>query len=609
MMQLIRSNAGKVMTYVLVVGFLGWMVYGIGMEVTGGGGRPGELGSVNGTPITVEAYQRKVQELQQQAQQQGQAKLTPAEQKQLEERAWNELVDGILIRQEMEKRGIGVSDREITYAALNVPAPQIAREEIFQTNGQFDINKYRQYLSSPNASDELLSQLEAYYRDAIPRSKLAQQVSAGMYLPDAELWRQYQDQNETATVEFVPLDLARLAPGQVQVSDQEISAYYDSHKDEFKRPRTARLKVAYLPLTATDADRAAVLAHAQALRDSIAGGKVDFAAAAKAESQDPASAVNGGDLGTITRGQMVGPFDQAVFSLPVNEVSAPVLTEFGYHIIQVTERNGETAKARHILLPLKKSDDELARLDSRADSLQEMSQRLGLERAARAVGATLRSGVTVTETLPFIPGVGDGQEALNWAIGVQREKDVPAHPVSDDVFETPQALYVVQLDQYSPKGEMTLQEATPQIREKLILQKKRERATQIGQQMVAEVRAGRKTLQQVAAEHGLTVQTAGPFTRIQPNQALGAANPAIGAAFGTPVGQVSNVVETPAGLFIIRPTSRSPLDRAQFERQKNQFRAFATQQLRQQSTQRWLDSVRRAAKIKDNRDKVFGRDA
>ncbi len=65
----------------------------------------------------------------------------------------------------------------------------------------------------------------------------------------------------------------------------------------------------------------------------------DFATLAKAESDDAASAVKGGDLGTFKHGQMVAPFDQAAFSVPVGEVSEPVRLRFGYHIIKITSRN------------------------------------------------------------------------------------------------------------------------------------------------------------------------------------------------------------------------------------------------------------------------------
>ena len=277
-------------------------------------------------------------------------------------------------------------------------------------------------------------------------------------------------------------------------------------------------------------------------------------------------------------------------------------TQFGIHLIQVQERTGDQVKARHILLPIGKSEAELAKLDIRADSLSNLAQRSGLDRAARAVGATLRRGITITETLPVIPGVGPAQEALDWAATAGDDAE-EGKPATSDVYENDNALYLVQLESFAPKGRMTLAEATPEIRRDLTVQKKRAQAKVAGQKMVAEIRGGR-TLQQVAAARGLSVGVAGPFTRVDPNPVLGQANAAIGAAFGTPVGQVSNVVETQTGLFIIRPTQRVPADRKAWEAQKEQQRAGVTFQMQQGAVQRWLESARREAKIVDNRDKL-----
>ena len=124
--------------------------------------------------------------------------------------------------------------------------------------------------------------------------------------------------------------------------------------------------------------------------------------------------------------------------------------------------------------------------------------------------------------------------------------------------------------------------------------------------MVAEIRRGR-TLEQVAAARGLTVETTGPFTRMDPNRVFGIASPAVGAAFGTPLNQVSGVVETTGGLFLIRPVARTGASQAEFNRDKAGLRQMLIGQLRQQAVQRWLDSVRRAAKIRDNRDQMMGR--
>lgn len=604
MMQMIRSNSGKFMTIVIVGGFLAWMVYGIGMEVTGASG-PGDLGSVNGTPVTLAAWNQRVQQLEEQARAQGAGRLTAEDSKQIRDQAWNDLVNQILMQQELDRRGIRVTDDEIRFMAMNVPPPQMSQQEIFQSNGQFDINKYRQYLSSPQASDELLAQLEGYYRSVVPESKLREQIGAGTYIPDAQLWRMFRDRNETATVEYVTLDLARLAPRTPAVTEDEVRRYYDEHEDDFKRSRTARFTVAVLRTAPDDADRQAVLAHAQQVRQQLAAGG-DFATIARAESSDTMSARMGGSLGTVRKGQMVAPFDSAVWALPVNELSQPVLTQFGYHLIQVTERGGDTAVVRHILLPLKKDDRTLETLDAKSDTLERVAQSAqGIERAARTVGAALRQGVTVSDNLPYIPGVGPAMEALEWASGEARTLAEGERPVSD-VFEGEQGLYIVRLDSYLAAGKMTLAEARPQITSTLILQKKRALARAEGQKIVAEVRRG-TPLAQAAAAHGLSVATAGPFTRVQGNPALGQATPPVGAAFGTPIGQVSDVVEGPGGLFIVRPTARTAADAQQFAQQKEQMRAVLGQQLRQRATARWLDSVRKAADIEDNREKVLGR--
>jgi peptidyl-prolyl cis-trans isomerase D len=600
MMGFIRSKAGKFLIFPTMIFFLGWMVFELGMSVTGQSG-PGDVGSVNGESISLERYQQAVESLRAQAQGEGSTRITPEMDREIRQRAWEELVTDVLIRQEMERRKIRVSDREIVFAAKHLPAPQLAQQEIFQTNGQFDLRKYQQFLAGPQATDELLGQLEGYYRDMLPRRKLERQLAAGARVSDMELWRAFQDQNERAAVEYISLDLSRLAPGTVNVSDADVRRRYDEQAERFERPRTARFTVAYLGKSLTPADRQAALARAQAVRQEIVGG-ADFAEVARRESQDPGSARNGGDLGTFGRGQMVPAFDSAAFSLPVGEVSQPIETQFGLHLIQVQERTGDQVKARHILLPIGKSDEELAKLDARADSLETLARRSGVDRAARAVGATVRRGITVSDALPAIPGVGPALEALNWAATAQDDAEGDKAPISD-IFENDNAVYLVQLESFQPKGKMTLAEATPQIRRDLVLERKRATARAAGEKLVAQLRAG-QPMQQVAAANGLQVGTAGPFTRAEPNPVLGQANAAIGAAFGTPVGRVSGVVETPTGLFIIRPTQRTPADRAAFEAQKEQQRQSVTFQMQQSVIQRWLESARREAEIEDNRDKL-----
>ncbi|HEY7769918.1 peptidylprolyl isomerase, partial [Longimicrobium sp.] len=340
MMQFIRSNVGKALVFLIIPAFILWMVLEIGMEVMGGAGaRSGALGSVNGSAITAQVYNDAYNAMVQQAQQQG-TEITPETERAIREQAWDQVVAEILLRQELSRRRIRVTDQEILWAARNLPQPDLARQEIFLTNGQFDLQKYRAFLGSARATPEIFAQLEQYYRESLPRQKLINQLSAGRFLSDAELWRAFQDRSETVTVDYVALPLEKLAPTAPTVSQAEIRRYYDEHRDDFDRPQGARLKVAYLPLTITEADRAGTIRQAQELRQELAGG-ADFAEVARRESDDTGSAQQGGDLGTFGRGQMVPSFDSAAFSLPVNEISQPVVSQFGVHLIQVQERTGE----------------------------------------------------------------------------------------------------------------------------------------------------------------------------------------------------------------------------------------------------------------------------
>lgn len=605
MMMSMRGSAGKIMGVLLAFGFIGWMFFELGLDVTGRGQNtnPNEIGRVNGDPVQYQRFQTTYQELVQQVQQGG-TQLTAEQRRELEEAAWQRVVDEMLIAQAVREHGIRVSDEEVRQAALWNPHPELMRNELFQTDGQFDMAKYQKFLTGPSAPQDLLLQLEDYFRSVIPQQKLFSRVTSGAYVSDAELWRAWQDRNETATVEYVALDVSRLVPGEVQVSDAEVRKYYDENRDEFRRDAAARLTLAVLPKAATAADTAASLERAERVRAEIAGG-ADFAEVARRESADPGSREQGGDLGTFARGQMVPAFEEAAFSLPVGEVSEPVETPFGYHVIQVQERTGDQVKARHVLIPIEKSEEELDRFYAKADSLEDVAQRSGIERAARATGASLRTGVVVSEGSPFVPGVGSALEAVEWAAQEGREAGKGA---VSELLETEQALFVARLEAFTPEGTTPLEQATPQIRRQLVLQKKQEKAREIGQQIVAEARAG-KTLEQAASARGLQVQRTGPFTRADLNPVFGQANAAVGASFGVPVGKVSDVVKTSAGLFIIRPVARTEADRKAWEEQKQAQRAMAMAQLQQQAVARWLESLREEAEIEDRRREVFNQSA
>jgi parvulin-like peptidyl-prolyl isomerase len=132
-----------------------------------------------------------------------------------------------------------------------------------------------------------------------------------------------------------------------KVPEEEIKKYYADHKSEYESMRARhiliRFKGSRVPLKPDQKDltEAEALEKAKAVRARLVAG-ADFAAVAKEESDDAGSGAQGGNLGEFRRGTMVGPFDEAAGKLPLGEISEPVMTPFGYHIIQVQAREAKT---------------------------------------------------------------------------------------------------------------------------------------------------------------------------------------------------------------------------------------------------------------------------
>lgn len=128
--------------------------------------------------------------------------------------------------------------------------------------------------------------------------------------------------------------------GKVAVKPEQVEDFYKKNPDQFKEPERVRAShiLISVPENADAAAKAQAKTKAEKVLKDVKAGK-DFAALARQHSQDPGSAVNGGDLGFFQQGQMVGPFNDVAFSLEPGATSDLVETQFGYHIIRVVEKN------------------------------------------------------------------------------------------------------------------------------------------------------------------------------------------------------------------------------------------------------------------------------
>lgn len=558
------------------------------------------VASVNGEDILATNWYQVTQNLEQEATQRSNQSISLDERQRLQDQAFDQLVTDALLRQEYRRRGISVTDDEILQAARFSPPPQLMQSAELQTEGQFDPAKYQRFLQSPMARQNgLLLQLEQYYRTEIPKQKLFDQIANDVYVSDEELWRRWQDSHDSAQVSFVAFGPGRVSDSAVRVSDDEIRAYYDSHKTLFDRPGRAKVSIIMLPRAVSAADSAAVRARAQALRARILGGE-KFEDVARAESADSISAVNGGSLGRGAKGRFVAPFETAAYALRQGEISQPVLTPFGYHIIRVDEKKGDTLALRHILIRIQQSDSAAVRTDRRADSLANIAastidQPARFDSAARVLHvpvlrAEVIEGNAMTVNGQFIPSVGP------WAFqGVKPGE-------TSELFDSEEGYYLARLDSLTPGGTLPLEQAKTDIRTQLVRQKKIDLLVPQAQNFAKAAAGG--GLESAARLMGMEVVKTKPFTRVTGVPELAQYPEAVGAAFTLPLNAVSEPIRAMAGVVVERVDSRVPANRAAFEAQKEGLRQQALQQLRQERVRDFLANLRAVAKIDDNRKKI-----
>src|SRR5258708_5074972 len=231
MLRTMRSNA-KWIFYILAIAFVAWLGIGQVMSILGPSGNV--VLRVNGREFQVNEYQQRVQLASEQYRQQnGTAPLTREEDKQNQDQVISQMTQDALLEQEYNRLGIRVSAEEIIDMAHNSPPPEVMRDPQFQTDSQFDLRKWQQFLAT-TSDRNLLAQIEGIYREQIPRIKLAQYLTSDVYISDAKLWRIYRDQHDSVKIASLVVSSLSL-PYTTPISDPELSAYVTKHPEEDNR--------------------------------------------------------------------------------------------------------------------------------------------------------------------------------------------------------------------------------------------------------------------------------------------------------------------------------------------------------------------------------------
>jgi len=594
-------SAAKYIWIIMFVAFVGGFLLA---ETSGLLGRSAVTTStvvakVNGDEIPWMTWQNASASMAQAQEQQSLRGLTMDERRQIDEQAFNNLVNERLLLQEYEKRGIHVTDAEIIEAARYQPPPQFMQSPDLQTEGQFDPAKYQRFLASPGARQQgLLAQLEGYYRTEIPKEKLFSQVAGDVFVSETRLWQIWRDGHDSAWASFVTFSPTVTKELKAAVTDAEAQVYYNAHKAEYDRRGRAVLSIVEISRRPTPADSMATLAKVRGIRDELARG-AKFEEVAKRESDDSLSAKDGGTLPRGAKGRFVKAFEDAAYKLKVGELSQPVPSQFGFHLIRVDERKGDTLALHHILKLVHQGDSAATATDRRADQLAKLAASADVptkfDSAAKTLGLLVsRIEVREGEAAEYLGSVVPSASA--WAFSGPRIGE------SSDLFDDEQAYYLVRLDSLRQGGVQPLSVVGDEVREAVARGKALDAL--IPKAKALSSAAASSGLEAAAKEQGLKVQKEGPFTRSSSVVSLGVVSEAIGAAFGTPVGSVSPPIRTDGAVYVLRTDKRVEADRSAWSSQLTVQRAQVTRGMRDQRIRLFLEGLRKSAKIDDRRKQI-----
>ena len=472
---------------------------------------------VNGTEINLYAYQREYSRERQRMAQSFGGRIPPslAQGDFIQRQTLNNMIQRELLLQTTTGNGYRLGKESL--------AEKVTAYEAFHVEGKFDPERYQRHLQSQGMS---AAQFEQQIREATLIGQMSEAVANTAFLAPSQSKRLKQLDEQTRSFSVISFKTANFEAG-IEVSEQDVLEYFEKNTSDFMYPEAVKLeyldlnvamlsqdvevpeeaiqaeyeaqkqnfmdqeqrKAAHILLKLSDEDNeeksAAREQEIQALLTRIQNGE-DFAELAKEVSEDPGSARQGGDLGNVQRGIMVKPFEEALFSMQAGEVSDPIRTAFGWHLIKLEKITAPEQKpfeaVRDDLVAEyknKQADKQFFNvLDDLSNESYENNETLSI--AAERTGLVVQESEWIERTQG--PGIGEYAEVRQAAFS----SPVFVQGINSDVTEVgDNHVIVLRLKEVREAEPKNLAEVEEQIQ----LQIKSERAKAQAQAAAAEALA------------------------------------------------------------------------------------------------------------------------
>ncbi|TSA28421.1 hypothetical protein D4R71_00805 [bacterium] len=514
----------------------------------------------------------------------------------LNDQTWEQLVQRIILDKQINRFDIQVSPKEVATKMINEPPEMITTYEAFQTDGQFDKNKYLQALQNPQIDWNWLS---GYYEQLLRYEKLRSFVNADVIITDQIVIEDFIKKETKVKADIIVFAADQI--DSVYVSDEEIAEYYDKNRGNYKENPQRKYRYVTIPLVPSPEDRKAAEDKINKIYEFAISGE-DFAELAREYSEGP-SGPEGGDLGYFTKGKMVKEFEDAAFALKINEVSEPVKTQFGWHIIKATdfrtnENSDEEMRASHILVKVEPGADARRDIETVAQGFYENVQADSFIVIAEDHGLEVKESEPFAEDARYISGLGRAQMLIDFAFK-NKVGDV-APPYRGDKGE----YFVAQISYKIGEHYKALKDVKQEIYDKIAMQKKMK-------------------IKKVEAKEIAPILTPENFAEITKDNDLKVVNtdfisetsfiPDVGREvklvqemieLKTP-GSITDVIRGNKAYFIAKIVEFQSPDMAKFEEKKEAQRIQVENQLFNQNYNQWYAKTKEEAKVKDWRSKFF----
>jgi len=587
------------------------------------------VASVEGREITVgrfrQAYQRQMQNYR--AQFGGNVDERMLKQLGIDQRIVQQMIEEETALAEAARLGIAATDEEVRTRIATMPG--------LMENGQFiGEQRYRQLLQMQNPP-MTPSDFEEQIRRGITLEKLQAALTNWITVSDKEVEEEFRRRNEKVKIAVVSFPADKFRAG-LDVTDAELSAYFEAHKAELKIPEKRKVRFAlvdtqairnrtqvsaeeiqrnfednkqqystpemvrasHILLKTEGKDDAAVKKQAEDLLAKVKAGG-DFAALATKFSEDEGSRVKGGDLDFFPKGQMVPEFDKAAFSMQVGEISPLVKTQYGYHIIKVTDKKAATTKSLDEVRAQIEDQIKWERAQAEAqriadDVAKSLKKPTDFDTVAKERGLTVGESNLFSKEEP-IAGLGMAPAVA------ERAFELKDGEVSEAI-RTPQGFAFITVtgrqDAYVPK----LDEVKAKVRDEVIKRKAGEVAKQKAVTIGAQMKSGDFTA--VAKAAGLDVKTTEFIARGAPIGDIGVSSAVDAVAFAMQPGAVSDPIATDNGTVIVKMLERQDPPAGDVATGKASLRTELLNQRRNTFFASYMNKARERMKVNVNRELI-----